>query len=500
MATVSDASTTRHAISPSKTRSAAAQHKIDVALMLAATALAALLSFHLIGHKSFWIDESVSLSLARDGSRMWRLLLTHDANMWLYYVLLHFWLKLGESEAFVRGLSALLAVAAVPGLYLLGSRLFEPRVGAIGAALLAVNPFFIRYGQEARSYTLLVLLVTVSSYFFVQGVERRLWRYWAAHGVCAALGVYAHLFGLLVLFTQLASLPVLGRRNVPWKGVALSLGATAALLLPFLVVAPLGGNQLNWLQPPTLRHLYRVFWVLTGSRPLLLFYFVFCAGALVWVWRARPCGAPARARWCSAYVTAWALLPVLFSFVFSRIVAPAFIDRYLIICLPALVLLAAAGVARLPRSWMQGAVLAVVLVLSARGLHWWYRGYQKEDWRGAVAFVLAQARAGDAVACFAYPGRHMVEYYQGRLGGKTSPPGVLELVCPVRDRHRWEVDVPLLESLPAAFDRIWFIQRTTLHSPHYKVIFDAVEADYTCTLDRTDIAYQLRIRRYEKSR
>jgi uncharacterized membrane protein len=51
----------------------------------------------------------------------------------------------------------------------------------LAGLLLPLNAFFIRYAQEARSYSLLVFLTTLSSYFFVRGVERPSWKHWASY-------------------------------------------------------------------------------------------------------------------------------------------------------------------------------------------------------------------------------------------------------------------------------------------------------------------------------
>jgi len=122
-----------------------AAYRVELAMVLAATILGIILSFLLIGDKSFWLDEGISVHTAGDWSRMLQRVFTRDINMSLYYFLLHFWLKLGDSEAVIRSLSALFAVACIPALYVLGRRLFGGRAGAIAALLLAVNPFFIEY-------------------------------------------------------------------------------------------------------------------------------------------------------------------------------------------------------------------------------------------------------------------------------------------------------------------------------------------------------------------
>jgi len=108
-----------------------------------------------LGTRSLWIDEGSSAVVARlDLHQFIRLVTTVEANMVLYYALLRFWMSWGDSETFIRALSVLFAVATLPLVYMLGARLFNTRVGLIGALLLSINAFHIRYAQEARGYSL----------------------------------------------------------------------------------------------------------------------------------------------------------------------------------------------------------------------------------------------------------------------------------------------------------------------------------------------------------
>ena len=63
--------------------------------------------------------------------------------MGLYYVLLHGWIALGDSEFTVRALSAIFAVATIPVVYGLTRRIFRGRAALTAALLLALNSFFI---------------------------------------------------------------------------------------------------------------------------------------------------------------------------------------------------------------------------------------------------------------------------------------------------------------------------------------------------------------------
>ena len=142
---------------------------VRCSVLILLTTAAALLDLHAIGQKSVWLDEGVSIELARLGwYNFLRILWRHEANMVLYYVLLRGWLVFGSSEAWIRTLSVIPAVATVPAVYALGRRLFDSRVGLIAALLLAVNAYEVRYAQEARSYSLYPFLCGLSSIYFLK--------------------------------------------------------------------------------------------------------------------------------------------------------------------------------------------------------------------------------------------------------------------------------------------------------------------------------------------
>src|SRR3972149_7108661 len=187
----------------------------DLALLCLASLLATTLALSFLGKKSLDLDEVFSVVIAHDWEGMWQLITNEELNMWLYYALLHYWLKLGNGEFWVRSLSALFAVATVPAAYLLGKRLFGSRVATLAGLLLAVNPFLILHAQNARSYSLFLFLVILSSYFFVNSIEKPRGHQWIAYVVTSTLAVYAHLFASLVVVAQLISLLFRGKQRVP---------------------------------------------------------------------------------------------------------------------------------------------------------------------------------------------------------------------------------------------------------------------------------------------
>ncbi len=437
-----------------------------------------MLSFWQIGHKSFWTDEGSSVFFAQDWSNMWRQLLHRESNMWLYYLLLHFWLKLGDSEAFLRAPSAVCHVATILALYGIGRRLLSPRAGAICTLLAATNYYLIRYAQEARGYALAVCLATVSTYLFLLALEKRTPVFWIGYAACAAAGIYTHFFVALVCLAQYACLPLLGRRNAPWVGATVGLAALAFLLLPLVCLSPFR-NQIAWAAPPALDSVVEFYRVAAGSWPLLSHHLGFGLGALLVALYRSPRDNYPPAVWCHVFAAAWAVLPVLVSFVFSWTVSPIFAHRFLVVVVPGLVLFGALGLAQLRRTWVQGTVVVVMLCLSARCLHWWYAVQHKENWRATTAWVQSHAQPGDAVGFYWWTGRDPFCYYLRRFP-TTTPLILLDFAIESERKEDplFRLDTQLVENLRLKYERVWFVVRAGMDDPQVVPILQILQPHY----------------------
>ena len=79
----------------------------------------------------------------------------------------------GQSEFSVRFPALIFGVLSIFMIYKLGKALFNPEIGLISALILAVSPFQIHYSQEARPYSLLMLLSLISTYYFVKFIKSK---------------------------------------------------------------------------------------------------------------------------------------------------------------------------------------------------------------------------------------------------------------------------------------------------------------------------------------
>jgi 4-amino-4-deoxy-L-arabinose transferase-like glycosyltransferase len=200
--------------------------------LVALVVLAAVLRLWRIGHQSYWLDEVFTVSLVNeDLVGMLKGVRETESTPHLYYTLAWLWEKVaGDGEGALRSLSALFGVATVPVAYLAGRELFRPAVALTAAALVAVNPWLVWYSQEARAYSLLVLLSTAALLFFLRATGSRDRRPLALWALFAALAVLTHYFaaflmapmGLWLLWQRRDRATVAANGAVAAVGVALA--------------------------------------------------------------------------------------------------------------------------------------------------------------------------------------------------------------------------------------------------------------------------------------
>ena len=120
----------------------------------------------------------------------------------LYFLMTHCFLFFVDNDFALRFPALAFGVLGVAMTYTFGARLFGKTEGVVGALLLAIAPFHIRYSQDARFYTLLVLLSLLSGYFLYRGISSGERKWFAGFVVCTVMNVYSHLFGFLVLAAE----------------------------------------------------------------------------------------------------------------------------------------------------------------------------------------------------------------------------------------------------------------------------------------------------------
>jgi mannosyltransferase len=411
----------------------------------AITALGAVLRLVMLGHKSFWLDEIASVVITRlSGHAFWAMLWHAEGNMALYYVLLRPWLYFGLSEASVRVLSALAGIASIPLMYVLGRRLFGQSTARLAALFFALNACSIAVSQEARGYSLLVFGVLASTYLLVRLVERPTFALACAYGVVTGLTLYCHYFGLFVPAAQAISLVALPRDRRPWKQLAIAASIVALAALPVLWMIHIQDiGHITWVRRPSWLELYHLgAYLAAGSGKVVGAALQLLDLALLGLF-LRTLKSLGRNRehdlqcWRYALTASCLFTPVIISLLVS-IVRPVFYHRFLIIGLPAWVLMTAAGAEEIRSRALRGSVIAGVCVLSLASAMASYSRVQ-EDWRGVTRYLIAQAHSEDRVLYYQPEGYFAVENYRNWLPGGSAPRPLGVGVNPANDD--WEKQI-----------------------------------------------------------
>ena len=138
------------------------------ALPAAIGVLALALRLYGLGDKPFWLDEIASLRRATSSLHDLIADLLRNKHYPSYFLLLWMVAKIGTSQWLLRLPSALFGALDAALACAIGSRAAGRRSGLIAGLLMAVSPFEIQFGQEARSYTLVSCLILIALWGLVR--------------------------------------------------------------------------------------------------------------------------------------------------------------------------------------------------------------------------------------------------------------------------------------------------------------------------------------------
>ncbi len=173
---------------------------IDRWYLAGALAAGAIVRFIGISRASIWHDEGYTMMLAPQSPVQILLRTGRDVHPPLYYLCLHYWMKLfGSSELAARGMSAVLMLGTIIVGFMLAKRLFGHQVARLAAVFLALGPFLVRYGQEARMYGMAAFLAVLASYLLVRARQSNRNGFWVAYSLTIAAGLYTHYYIVFVI-------------------------------------------------------------------------------------------------------------------------------------------------------------------------------------------------------------------------------------------------------------------------------------------------------------
>jgi mannosyltransferase len=331
-------------------RSATAQFALPACVMLGVALLG-------ITSPSYWRDEASTLSAARRPlPDLWRMLQHTDVVHGVDYLMIWADVRIaGTGELGTRWPSAVAVAIAAGMVAMIGRRLVSPRAGLIAGLMFVALPVTTRYGQEVRSYPLVMAVATVASYLLVKvfgeasGAPPK-WRWVACYGLALTATGWLNLMSLLIIPAHAITLLLAQRRTIRDRPPDACVRALfrrrmmrwlAAVAGAIILVGPLlreAWGQRNGTQDFLGRDSWPLVggvpWHLTGAWPVLL-------AAVPLLLLGTRLGGPARAA-LAGLALPWLLVPPLVLLA-AGVFTPAFNQRYVLFCVPALALLMGSG-------------------------------------------------------------------------------------------------------------------------------------------------------------
>jgi hypothetical protein len=286
---------------------------------------------------------------------------------------------------------------------------------------MAIAPFQIYHGQQARMYPLLTLLVLLATLLFVRAWRRSGWLPWLAFGQVAILGLYTHIyFPLSLLALDLWALyDTYAQRRIDrgrWLRLTIVQALAALAFLPYLPTM-LG----------TVRSVVQAFWIQPNTPFDWMFDLVSLANnatlatlpgyeAPAWYLVATYLPAVAavmlgliysarEARRKPAERSSWALLhlliwvPIVFATAISLTIRPILLDRSLIGLSSALFLIMGWMFARYARRRAVQLVAVAFVISCFVGIAHAAPGQPvPNDLRQLADYLAREAQPGDAIA------------------------------------------------------------------------------------------------------
>jgi 4-amino-4-deoxy-L-arabinose transferase-like glycosyltransferase len=440
-----------------------------IALLLALPALGLRLLF--LGHQSLWMDEAFSVWMASQPLHTLLQVIRHDAHPPLYYTLLHFWMKYGHNEAYLRIPSVFFGVLTTIILFFLANQLFDTPKAIFIAGFWACCFTALQTETEVRMYAPATTFPLLATLFFWQAYKNSTPKNWSLYILCAILCLYTHYYTGFVLLANLFFLAI----KKQTKKAALFSGILAASFIPwlpiFLAQLKEGAGQLT----PTISwsDFYGYFSGYLGLHYLLIHGSGVLAVTVASAFSIAVFlfGAYRLARYNNEKALFLILLfavPCFVPYAMTKLTPlHIFLFRYTIIFLPYFLLIFFFGLLSIPGKIGRPIYLALYFTLIISNVYIWILfqtgpAFQSQDWRGVAKFLKANLKPGDNVFVeqlmslyplwYYMPSYLKLEYINNGLGVSGTTRSQIQWYAPAP-----KVPLPLLEKWVKTGKREWLV-------------------------------------------
>ncbi len=161
-----------------------------------------LLRILFLGKQSLWMDEGFSVWMASHPLPVLMKLIPYDAHPFIFYVFLHYWMKGGDSAAYLRFPSVICGVMSCLVVYALGKELLGEKQGILAAVFWACAMESLNVDTEIRMYAYATCFALLSTYWFWRAYKEGGKRSWVLYYLFASLSLYTHYYTGFIIMAQ----------------------------------------------------------------------------------------------------------------------------------------------------------------------------------------------------------------------------------------------------------------------------------------------------------
>ena len=343
--------------------------------------VAAMLRFYHIDFQSIWLDELITMKecnpkLSFDESYGMMSIMENNPLLYYYSVKL-FSTIFGHTTFVVRMFSAVIGLLSVFGIYLLGKEIKNEKTGLIAALLLTINHFHLWYSQEARAYGLLTLLTIVSFYRLVIFLKKSTYKNAIFYGIFAALMINTHFFGLFVLVSQAIILLVFlfdaekkHRINFLLKSaIAGAITLIAFYLFSWDIFFIAAEIKSFWIPAPTAEIYTGIFKEFFGySESLIFINYILIIYYFISLFKEKDSSKNSLSTnkniFSFVVIFFWVFITMLIPYLRSYLEVPMIISRYMIVVLPAAILILSISLSKINNKTIRRIVILFFIIAS----------------------------------------------------------------------------------------------------------------------------------------
>jgi len=187
------------------------------AVLLISVVIAFLLRMLFIDSQSLWIDEVATYDQISKESilAVYKTIMVNEGHIGpLYHIVIHlFSLIFGTAEWALRLPSAIFGTISVYLIFLITKETFGNKSASIASVFFALSPIHIWYSQEARMYSLWIMLILLHVTIFLWTFKKSSLLRWVILTIVSALSVWTLINSLFIFFAIGIYLIILSKKH-----------------------------------------------------------------------------------------------------------------------------------------------------------------------------------------------------------------------------------------------------------------------------------------------